>query len=163
MSTDQPAAESITLRPSIHGTDGLVSFTIYRSQSVSGESLNELLTLLAALSGGVLGVVQQHMPGARIEVGVHRESVVSRYVLGEVFGLAMANQSTVINPSSRVLAHVDTALGVDGPEIATSSPADQVPPDSAPGTHAQSALAKCCHAPAQSSRPVSSLPEKSQP
>lgn len=163
MSTDQAAAESITLRPSIHGTDGLVSFTIYRSQSVSGESLNELLTLLAALSGGVLGVVQQHMPAARIEVGVHRESMVSRYVLGEVFGLAMANQYTVINPSSRVLAHVDSAHELDDLEPSTASPANQAPPDSAPDMHAQSALAKCCHAPAQSSRPESSLPEKSRP
>lgn len=163
MTTDPTSAAPVTVRPSRYGADGLISFSIYRAQSVDGESLNELLMLLAALSGGVSNVVQQHMPGARVEVGIHHESMVSHYVLGEVFERAALFQAAEISPSARMSVHLDSDDELDDLEPLTASPANQAPLDSAPDMHAQSALAKCCHAPAQSSRPASSLPEKSRP
>lgn len=98
MTTAQESAAPVTLRASTAEAEGLVSFTICRAQPAEVESLNELLALLAALSGGVLSVVQQHMPGAVIEVAVHRESMVNHYVLGEVFNRAKPARTAEINP-----------------------------------------------------------------
>lgn len=98
--TSSAATNPVTLQLSADGSSGLISFTIFRGEFHSEESLEELLTLLAGLSHGVVGVVRQHLPGARVEVGVHQERMTNHYVLGEVFRRAhiqWVNRKTPLN------------------------------------------------------------------
>lgn len=98
--TTSAATNQVTLQPSADVSSGLISFTLFRDEFHGEESLEELLTLLAALSVGVVGVVRQHLPGARVEVGVHHERMTNHYVLGEVFRRAhiqWVNQKAPLN------------------------------------------------------------------
>lgn len=122
MNTANQDTTAVTLQPSADAARGLISFSIYRSQFRAEESLEEVLSLLTALTAGVVGVVQQNLPGARVEVGLPPERLVNHYVLGEVFSRAKNERAPAVNPSSPVLAHVGTAPADRTPGASGSSP-----------------------------------------
>ncbi|MBD9400823.1 hypothetical protein [Comamonas sp. CMM02] len=163
--TKQTVANPVTLMPSTDGTNGLISFTICRGEFRSEEGLEELLTLLAALSNGVVGVVRQHLPDARVEVGLHHERMTNHYVLCEVFSRTKAahTRAEAVSPSSPALAGLHPVSEFRTHFSEQPGLEVQAPLDSAPDTCAQSVRAACCHQSAQPSLPGSSLSEKFQP